>query len=194
MSRPRLLARSIALRIALAMVPGVAAVVSVFGVGTALREAQLLEREMQRDANAVAISVAQLLEARAPSSASEATEMVTEIDQRLDHLRISVTAEREPSAPTRAVVAVVPVEGAGLWVVVAEPVSQRDAFLRRAVIADLVGVAVATLIACAFALAVGRSLVQRRVDLLIARLADVGRGEVPDEPLALGSDELGVLG
>jgi two-component system NtrC family sensor kinase len=192
MSRPSLLTRSIALRIALAMVPPVATVLTLFGVVTALREADLIEREMQRDALAVATSVARLVEVQQADSVEEALALVADVDRQLPHLEISVVEGVEH--PQRADAVVVAVPAGPLSVVVAEPLDQRDAFLTRFLLADLVGIVVATSIACGFALAVGRAMVERRVDRITARLAEVGRGKHPKEPLGLGDDELGVLG
>ena len=185
----------VSLRIAAAMMPALVVVLSVFGVASAWREGEVVEQEMQRDADDVATSVALFVAADAPDRDAR----IAALDRALPHLRIRVVGPEAGDEPLAGyVTAREPLRDAAgrvlAHVEVTEPRSDRDAFVVRALIADAIGVAVATLIAAAFAVAVGRVLVERRVDAVIRQLAQVGRGELPDRPLALGADELGVLG
>ncbi len=194
-------------RLAVVMLPGLVVVLTLFGGATALREGEVIELEMQRDADDVALSLASMLESTS-QDVDEARTVLGEVDRRLAHLEITLL-ELPPGTPIppewlapvdelgrRRVVGAVEVgpRHPGAVVVVTEPLSERDAFVARALFTDAIGVAVAALVAWAFAVAVGHNLVERRVDRLIRRLAAVGRGEYPEEPLQLGTDELGVLG
>ncbi len=182
----------ISLRIALAMIPVLAVMLTLFGVATAAREGEVIALEMQRDADAVALSVADLL-GRTGRGPVEARAEVERLDARLEHLSIAVTAAAPPVSDGDMVVGAAPL-GDAAWIVVTEPLDERDAYVVRALITDALGVLVATIVAAVFAVAVGRTLVQRRVLSLITRLEEVGRGEFSEEPLQLGQDELGQLG
>ncbi len=195
----------ISLRIAIAMLPALVLVLTLFGLATAMREGEVIQLEMQRDADAVAQSIAQLIP---PTASLEQTRARLEIiDERFEHLSIDLvegpaaSLGPDPEQRPPRVVGYAGIQGGGgdsaqprAWIVVTEPLAERDAFVRRALLADVVGIVVATLVASAFAMAVGRMLVQKRVLQLAARLSEVGRGSYPDTPLRLGRDELGRLG
>lgn len=185
----------ISLRIALAMLPALITVLTLFGIATAMREGEVIELEMQRDADAVAISVASLID---PTDADRARAQLAELDTKLPHLTIEWLDAGAPSSPhDDEVVGVAhlgPEGGNGPWIVVREPLEERDAFVQRALITDAAGVLAATLVAAAFAMAVGRALVQGRILVLVERLRAVGRGDYDDTPLNLGDDEIGALG
>jgi signal transduction histidine kinase len=184
----------ISLRIALAMIPALITVLTLFGAATAAREGEVIELEMQRDADAVAASVVALVD---PEDLDAARERLSALDQSLAYLTIELAPEAPPAADDRhEVMASAPLgpDGGGPFVVVREPLAERDAFVRRALITDALGVLAATLMAFAFAVAVGRVLVQGRVMRLVDRLRAVGGGNYDAEPLALGQDEIGELG
>lgn len=187
----------ISFRIALAMLPALVLVLLLFGVATAMREGDVIELEMQRDADAVALSLAEVLRHEGVD-ADGARAHLESVDEKLAHLAIRLADDPVAAGNVDGmqVVGVAPLEtdGRTQWVVVTEPLQERDAFVLRALLADAVGSVVATLVAWAFAVAVGRTLVQSRVIRLIHRLEAVGRGEYRAPPLALGADELGVLG
>jgi len=184
----------ISLRIALAMIPALVMVLTLFSAATAAREGEVIELEMQRDADAVAASVAALVD---PEDLTEARERLSALGQSLAHLTIELAPVAPPAVDSRVEVvssASLAPDGSGPFVVVREPLAERDAFVRRALITDALGVLAATLMAAAFAVAVGRVLVQGRVLQLVDRLRAVGDGNYDAEPLALGEDEIGELG
>lgn len=192
----------IALRIALGMMPVVAVVLTVFSLATVAREAELIELEMQRDVDTVALLVADSLRTQG-GDIEKARAYLDSLKEPLERLDIALV-EGRPSAQTLSpqrdeeerVIgkAAVALPGLDQWVVVTESLTERDVFVRRALITDVVAMVVATLVACAFAVAVGHWLVQRRVDRLSNWLNAVGQGQYPDAPLGLGDDELGALG
>lgn len=191
--------RGVALSVALALAPGFAIVFGVLGVATAFHEAELLEAERQRDATALATSLAHALERHAGDAAS-ATAHVEDLDLNLHHLDVALRAAGAPPVGPpgdrrvvgEATVSAGPARGAR--VVVSEPLDERDALIRRLLLIDAVGVGLGTGVSVLLALAAGGVIVQRRVDRLQERLAAVGRGELTGEPLELGSDEIGALG
>jgi two-component system NtrC family sensor kinase len=201
--------RRVALSIALALAPGLALVLGALGVITALREGELIEDERQRDASAMAIGLAHLLDRHA-GSPEQARDHLAALDLTLQHLDVELILLPGPDAPvpdevlaaqgpdgSRRVVGVAKVtagSAAGSAVVVTEPLDERDAFVRRALISEVIGVLGATGLAGLLAIGVGGWVVQRRVDRILDRLAAVGRGETPKEPLSLGDDEIGGLG
>ena len=181
----------IALRIALAMLPVLVVLLTLFGVATAAREGEVIEIEMQRDADAVARTIAALVD---PNDLAEATTKLEALDRALPYLTIGLRDDPGLPPGPDEVLGVVSLGPEGPWVVVREPLAERDAFVRRALTTDAVGVVVATLIAAAFAAAVGRVLVQGRVVTLVRRLRAVGSGDYDSTPLDLGADEIGDLG
>ncbi len=177
-------------RIAMAMLPVLVLVLVLFSVATAAREGEVIQLEMQRDADTVAATVAALLQAREADVAT-----LEQLDEALHHLTIELVADPGGAVPSAGeVVGTARLEASSQWVVVREPLAERDAFVRRALVADSLGVLAATLVAWAFAAAVGRQIVERRVVVLIERLRAVGSGDFGGAPLALGSDEIGSLG
>lgn len=185
---------TISMRIAAAMLPALILLLTLFGVATALREGEVLAAEMQRDADAVAAVAAALL-------ADESLE--GDVGARLASLdipRVDIAIlPSDPGLPeTDAVRGIAPIAGSDGavrgYVVVTEPLADRDAFVKRALVTDALGVLVSTVVAGAVALGVGRTLVQARVLRIMDRLEQVARDRFDGEPLQLGVDELGQLG
>lgn len=187
-------------RIALRLVPAFVGIVLLVGLIATGRESELLAQEIQRDADNVALAVAGMLEI-AGVSPQVAAGWVFDVNNEVPGTLIEWVPAEHPlpdQAQPGEMRGVAPVrDRAGTllgWVVVREPLSERDAFLGRWLVAGGVALSLSTVAATLFATAIGRSLVGRRIQLLTERLEAVGRGDVDTSPLALGEDEIGQLG
>ncbi|MCC6996772.1 MAG: HAMP domain-containing histidine kinase [Deltaproteobacteria bacterium] len=101
---------------------------------------------------------------------------------------------REAGTP-RALYTWVPVaSGAGAGAIeVREPLGERQAYVHTSVLRAVLATLALTALCGVIAIAVGGVVVGRRVNRLVAKAREVGRGELATPLPALGSDELGTL-
>ncbi len=212
------------LRISLVLAAVMAVVLLAFEVATLMRESDLLEADLRRDARLVAHTLATAA-AHAPAGRDPADTLahlladVAAAEDELDiawvpieedlralvgpagHARLErgevvlAEAQRPDGAAILAWAPVRDAEGRLLGLVqVAEPLAVRDQFIARGLGTAVLAVVGVALLTGGAALVFGRVLVGSRVDRLVEKTRQVARGDL-DKPVGLaGGDELAALG
>lgn len=152
------------------------------------REQQLVEQDIARDArlvaHALAIPIRQLPRAEADARMSSVSSTLPELD-------VTWTTTDQTAVLVDRVRASVLV--GDRYLTVTESLQERDELYERSVRSSLLTVTVVMAVSLLVGLWIGRLLVGRRVDALVAKARRVARGQL-DQPVSLsGADELSQL-
>lgn len=188
----------VSVRLALNLMPIVGLVLFVLGALAAWQESMTIEREMQRDADLLALVIAQGIGA-AHANPDEASRWLSEFERTADDIAVRIEPSTGALEASQGSVAgrspILTPDGRVLgWVIVEESLCVRDERVRTSLLVDGVGVLVSFVIAAWAAGRIGEWLIAERIDAIRAYLRLVGRGQIPNDPLSLGLDEIGALG
>lgn len=183
------------LSLKIAALIGLGATVLVFVVSllSLRRDLGLVEQDIRRDAELVALSVAVACRGRTPD---EVAALLSEVDDATDGLlvrQVPGDGERHIELRVDAMAATIPIPGQSGSIEVVESLAPRDRVLEGSIRSLILTTSFVMLISLVGGLWVGRWLVGRRVDALVEKARRVAQGQF-DEPVVVGgSDELSVM-